>query len=97
MNLLGGEAAEGELSFIVNFNDKKQSENVSATFDPEPQSFTPLRIAFITREGTASASEMLINGLDPHIEVVLVGEDTYGKAVGQSAFDLGGTCDTNRS
>ena len=94
LNLLGGEAAEGELSFIVNFNDKKQSENVSATFDPEPQSFTPLRIAFITREGTASASEMLINGLDPHIEVVLVGEDTYGKAVGQSAFDLGGTCDT---
>ena len=94
LNLLGGEVADGDLSYIMNFNDKRQDRNQSANFGPEPETFTPLRIAFITRDGTASASEMLINGLDPHVEVVMVGEDTYGKAVGQSAFDLGGGCET---
>ena len=48
---------------------------------------SPLRIAFITTGGTASASELVINGLSPYIDVVLIGEDTLGKAVGQYAFD----------
>ena len=94
LNLLGGDIADGELSYIINFNDKRQSNNDTANFSVEPETFTPLRIAFITRTGTASASEMVINGLAPHIEMAMVGTDTYGKAVGQSAFDLGGDCDT---
>ena len=95
LNLLGGDVANGEPSYIVNFNDKRQDYNQTAIFQPEQQTFTPQRIAFITRRGTASASEMLINSLDPHIEVVMVGEDTFGKAVGQYAFDqTGEACDT---
>jgi hypothetical protein len=59
----------------------------------------PLRIAFITTGGTASASELVINSLAPHIEVVIIGEDTLGKAVGQYAFDQSqvpewASCDT---
>jgi hypothetical protein len=53
----------------------------------------PLRIAFITTGGSASASEMIINSLEPWFEVVLVGEDTLGKAVGQYGFSQPG-CDT---
>ena len=34
----------------------------------------------------------MINSLAPHVEVVLVGSDTRGKAVGQYAFDQPG-CD----
>lgn len=95
LNLLGGDVANAAPSYIVNFNDKRQAYNQTATFQPEPQTFTPQRIAFITRRGTASASEMLINSLDPHIEVVMVGEDTFGKAVGQNAFDQNDeACDT---
>ncbi len=95
LNLLGGDVANGEASYIINFNDKRQDYNQTATFQPEPQTFTPQRIAFITREGTASASEMLINSLDPHIEVVMIGADTFGKAVGQYAFDqTDEACDT---
>ena len=30
----------------------------------------------------------MINGLDPHIELAIVGSETSGKAVGQYAFDL---------
>ena len=88
LNLLAGDTANGELSYIINLNDKHQNENSTADFRSLNETFSPLRIAFITTGGSASASELIINGLDPHIEVVLVGSETSGKAVGQSAFDL---------
>jgi len=36
----------------------------------------------IATDGTASASELVINGLEPYIDVTIVGETTYGKNVG---------------
>src|SRR5699024_8798321 len=39
------------------------------------------RVYILTGFGTASASEMLINGLKPYIDVVLIGEQTIGKDV----------------
>jgi len=40
------------------------------------------KIYIITTSGTASASELVINGLAPYISVVQVGETTVGKNVG---------------
>ncbi len=40
------------------------------------------RLHFITTEGSASASEMVINCLFPYKEVILIGEKTHGKPVG---------------
>lgn len=40
------------------------------------------RVYVITTGGSASASEMVINGLNPFIDVYLVGEPTQGKYVG---------------
>jgi C-terminal processing protease CtpA/Prc len=40
------------------------------------------RVFVITSPETASASELLINGLTPYIEVIHVGEQTVGKNVG---------------
>ncbi len=40
------------------------------------------RVYFLTSGRSASASELLINGLSPHINVVQIGTDTYGKNVG---------------
>jgi C-terminal processing protease CtpA/Prc len=37
------------------------------------------RIYMLTGPNTASASEMLINGLQPYVQVVQVGDKTYGK------------------
>ena len=88
LNLLAGDNANGELSYIINLNDKHQNENSTANFRSLPETFSPLRIAFITTGGSASASELLINGLDPHIELAIIGSETSGKAVGQYAFDL---------
>jgi C-terminal processing protease CtpA/Prc len=37
------------------------------------------RVYILTQSGTASSSELLINGLNPYIEVVQIGETTRGK------------------
>lgn len=41
------------------------------------------QVFVLTSRNTASASEMLINGLGPYLNVVLIGLDTFGKDVGQ--------------
>ncbi len=40
------------------------------------------RVYVLVSSGTASASEMVINGLKPHMDVILIGETTVGKNVG---------------
>ena len=40
----------------------------------------------ITTRASASASELVINALRPFIPVVIVGDTTYGKPVGQYSF-----------
>lgn len=40
------------------------------------------RVFVITSGNTASASEMVINGLSPFLQVIKIGETTYGKNVG---------------
>ena len=40
------------------------------------------RLYVLTSDRTASASELIINGLKPYMNVILVGETTYGKNVG---------------
>ena len=76
----------------MHFNRKKSSHDSVRRFQPQPESVAPVRIAFITTGLTASASELVINSLEPWVEVAIVGEDTLGKPVGQSGFDLSG-CD----
>ncbi|MDA0651378.1 MAG: S41 family peptidase, partial [Proteobacteria bacterium] len=92
LDLLGGETAEGAASFKLQVNDKHPDYNNDrgnwAIFNQLVDSFSPLRIAFITSGSTASASELVINGLNPHIDVVMIGENTFGKQVGQFRWDM---------
>ncbi|MFI0428025.1 S41 family peptidase [Mariniflexile sp. HMF6888] len=37
------------------------------------------KVYILTTEGTASSSELIINGLNPYIDVVQIGTNTYGK------------------
>jgi len=77
----------------MRFNTRKSANDTVHRFDIQrDQSVDPVRIAFITTGATASASELVVNGMKPWVEVAIVGSDTYGKPVGQSAFDLTG-CD----
>jgi C-terminal processing protease CtpA/Prc len=44
------------------------------------------RIFFIGTENTASASELVINGVKPYVESILAGSATHGKPVGMYPF-----------
>lgn len=56
------------------------------------------KIYVITSSNTASASEMIINGLRPYIDVVTVGKTTYGKNVGSiTLYDSPTTDYTDKS
>lgn len=93
LDLLGGEIARGDVAYRMSHNEKRAAENFDYAFVQQSNSASPLRIAFITSESTASASELLINSLTPYVELALIGSDTLGKSVGQYAFDQTG-CDT---
>ena len=77
----------------LRFRPSKAANDETHYFAPQAESVAPVRIAFITTNGTASASEMTVNDMKPWAEVSIVGADTYGKPVGQSAFDLSNQCD----
>jgi len=91
-DLNGGGRDDSDVFLQTMFNAAKSGQNSVRRFDPQPESVAPVRIAFITTGLTASASEIVINSLAPWAEVAIVGEDTLGKPVGQSGFDVSG-CD----
>jgi C-terminal processing protease CtpA/Prc len=52
-------------------------------FKAEPNNLGTLtRVFVLTAGNTASASELVINNLKPFMDVILIGENTYGKNVG---------------
>lgn len=88
-DLLGGNRRPNEIFTQVTYRPEKAGENEISYFTPQAQSVSPRRIAFIGYEGSASASELVINAMVPylHADVALVGGNTYGKPVGQIAID----------
>ncbi len=52
-------------------------------------SINPMKIAVISGGGTASASELVANAFLPYVDdMALVGDNSFGKPVGQFGFDL---------
>jgi C-terminal processing protease CtpA/Prc len=79
----------GQVAGYVTFRDSKASENETFTIAAQPQAVTATKVAFIGTGSTASASELVINGMQPFLgaNMALVGANTYGKPVGQIALD----------
>ena len=88
-DLLGGNRSTSDIFDFMTFRPEKASNNSHHNFAPQAQSISPLRLAFIGTDGTASASELVINGMLPFFRAneALVGTNTYGKPVGQIAVD----------
>jgi hypothetical protein len=84
--LIAGQIADGEIFGIFEHNDKHTQDNGSIFITNKTLSLYLNRIIFITTDNSASASELLINGLKPHMPVTLVGGRTYGKPVGMYGF-----------
>lgn len=90
---------EGDLFFSNSWNDRAEE---SITNDPDlgtefltgrflNKNFNigeqlANRVYVLTGSGTASASELIINGLRPFIDVIVVGDTTVGKNVGSVPF-----------
>lgn len=87
-DLLGRDKV-GQVFSHTTLRPSKASENETDLFGSQPQSVAPTRLAFIGFGGTASASELVINSMLPYHanDMALVGGNTFGKPVGQFAFD----------
>jgi C-terminal processing protease CtpA/Prc len=86
--LIGGDRTSGEVFAQYVHNDKQTSRDNAIRF-PRPASAFPLdRLIVITTKSSASASELIINALKPFIPVVVIGENSYGKPVGQYPFRI---------
>ena len=72
----------GKVYAQTQHNDKLSSYNEDYIFEETSVQLKMDRLYVISSEDTASASELLINGLSPYIDVILVGDDTTGKNVG---------------
>lgn len=79
---LGG-LAQGLIFSRTLFNDKNSAFNETEFFELRSNSLNLSRLVIIATAGTASASELLINSMEPYAEVTIVGDTTFGKPVGQ--------------
>jgi C-terminal processing protease CtpA/Prc len=95
-DLLGGDRSTADVQLRMVHSAARAAENTTRNFRPVAQSVRPVRIAFLTTGATASASEINVNSMAPWVEIAIVGEDTFGKPVGQLAFDLPGCEDRLR-
>jgi C-terminal processing protease CtpA/Prc len=80
-NYLIQSANSGKLMYTNKLNDTKSNNNTSRNFS-KIDNLNLSRIIFITSRGSASASELIINNLDPYMDLVLIGDNTFGKPVG---------------
>jgi carboxyl-terminal processing protease len=89
-NLLGSRIAPGAVFASYQYNDKNAARNESFGFSATPleAALDLQRLVVISTPATASASEMLINGMDPVVDTATVGRETFGKPVGQLGFQF---------
>ena len=86
---LMAESLEGQIFSQTILRPSKSSENTTELFNNQPEQIKVMKLAVIGRGGTASASELVTNAMIPYLNdnIALVGANTFGKPVGQFAFD----------
>jgi hypothetical protein len=88
-DFLGGDVAENLVYSKTVFNELRAPANNSTEFfERRANSMSLVRLLVIASGSTASASELVINGMGPHVEVIIVGDDTFGKPVGQVGLEF---------
>ena len=77
-------SAGNSIFTTISYNDKNTNRNSSFRFSNKVNALDLSRVVVLTTPATCSASELIINGLAPHMEVVTIGTATCGKPVGQN-------------
>ena len=79
-SLVAGSAYNQNVFTNLVFNTKQSSQNTSYRLASQATGFD--RVVVITGARTCSASELVVNGLTPYVQVVTVGGQTCGKPFG---------------
>lgn len=87
-DFLGGSVATGQVFSRTLFNSNNAGANRTAVFQELFNSLNLSRLIVIATGSTASASELVTNSMEPHVEVTLVGDTTFGKPVGQVGIEF---------
>ncbi len=83
-SLIGGARTNGQVLLNYVHNDRVgPTLNKTTRFTNPEQALNLSRLVVITTRSSASASELVINTLRPYLPVVVIGDTTYGKPVGQ--------------
>lgn len=83
--LIAGEHATKTFGKLI-FNEKLSANNSDVDITNSNINLGLSRVFFLTTQNSASASEMIINGLKPYLNVVQIGDKTEGKDVGSNPF-----------
>jgi hypothetical protein len=86
---IAGNSYKGIVFAKLSHNDKLQNYNTSLTFKSTDYSVALPRLMVITSRSTASASEDVMNGLKPMVNVVSFGDTTNGKPTGMYPWYVG--------
>lgn len=82
---IAGPQYAGEVFAEIAYNDKFEANNVPFLLGNSLNSLSLDRVVVLSSSNTCSASEMVINGLEPFIDVVQIGGTSCGKPYGSSA------------
>jgi carboxyl-terminal processing protease len=86
---IAGNSKAGTIFAQLSYNDKHPELNFSLPFNSTDYPLGLSRMAVITSRSTASASEDVINGLRPFVNIVTLGDTTNGKPTGMNGWDIG--------
>lgn len=88
-DFLGGDVASNLVFSRTEFNADRAAANDSITIFSRLQNSVNLsRLIVIATRSTASASELVTNGMIPYVDVWIVGDNTFGKPVGQIGLEF---------
>ncbi|MFZ0280901.1 MAG: S41 family peptidase [Bacteroidales bacterium] len=87
---IAGNTPANSVNFAsLTYNRMRTSENTTFKFISTPSPLSLTRLAVISTRLTASASEAVMNGLDPLMDVVSIGDTTNGKPTGMNGWEVG--------
>jgi carboxyl-terminal processing protease len=83
---IAGNSKTGTTFVKMEYNIMRRSNDITYNFENTNYPLNLKRLAVITSRSTASASEAVINGLIPHMQVVCFGDTTEGKPTGMNIW-----------
>lgn len=82
--MLAGKPHKGKMYNTLTYNNKHIRNGYQSLIGLKNNSIQLNKLVVITTSGTASASELVISGLKPYLNLKLIGSTTHGKPVGMN-------------